>query len=102
METLEKTPTQVNWRELAAALTEAVAAETARIADEGQMVPDLTVEPKPELRGVLVSGCCIEVFIMPKGTGVQIESWRPWRNDPYKIVTVSTIADAVHQTLSEL
>lgn len=89
-------PARLGWQDVTAALNAAAALENEESERE------LKVTAIPELGGVRVAECCVEVFIKPTATGIHVECWRTSANDPYKIVSVEALDDAIQLAIAEV
>lgn len=77
-----------------AAITDAVktAASTA----------GLDWEEHADLRGASVTGKSVQAYVVPRGSGFQVEMWYTKRSasDPYKVTIHAVLAEAVAAAIS--
>lgn len=78
------------WQEITAALKAATVGS------------DLMVVAVPELRGAMVARCCVEVCVNTTMAGFNVECWHRFGSDPYKVVAVAALEDAVRLAMTEL
>jgi len=80
----------IDWPEVTAALSAAVAGR------------GVSVVAQPDMRGAMVAGRRVDVYLVPTATGISVECWRKSGSDPYKIVSVEGLDDAVRLALGEM
>ncbi|NUT36769.1 MAG: hypothetical protein HOV79_27250 [Hamadaea sp.] len=80
----------MDWQRVTAALNFAVAGR------------GLTVVSEPDLRGAMVVGWRAEVYLVPNADGLNVECWRKSGKEPYKIVCVGTLDEAIRVALAEV
>lgn len=90
---------EIGSAEITAALH--AAASQAKTATLG---PHLTVMAHPEMRGAEVARCCVEVYVnvTPDKTAIALECWHKMGSDPYKLLSASSLNEAVKLALEEL
>jgi len=83
--------------------TETMSAERIVAAVKaGENAASAMVSAVPNLTGAKVSGCCVDAYVIASDSGFSVECWRRAARDPYKVVSLESLHDAVRLALSEL